>query len=222
MTDRHAGRLSRARRGGGRTAGGTEPRGGAGEEQTTQERILGAAYACFGQYGIGKTTIEDIAGKAGVSRPTVYKYYAGKEAILDQISQRETLKVNEEVRRKLTRREGFAEFLTETLLLIVRTAHRNVYIRRMVENHEFQLASLSPSSSMYRLQRAWWSGVLSQAAERGELAVDLTTDEVILWLTQCQSMLLTYVERPELGDDALRRLIRRFIVQPLLSTATKA
>ena len=38
------------------------------------ERIIRAAYLCFDRYGVRKTTIEDIAKTAGVSRPTVYKH----------------------------------------------------------------------------------------------------------------------------------------------------
>lgn len=185
-------------------------------KESIEERIIDAAYRCFERYGIAKTTIEDIARDAGVSRPTVYKYYPGKEAILDHIATQETVKVNVEVRRRLVRKDDFAELLTEALLLVIRVADRNPYIRRMVESHEFQIAALSRSSAMQKLQREWWGRMLAHAAERGELASDLDIDEVILWLSHSQSMLMTQVENPDVDDAFLRRLIRRFIVEPLL------
>jgi len=184
---------------------------------STEERILRAAYACFERFGVAKTTIEDIAQGAGVSRPTVYKYFGGKEAILDEISQRETHKVNAEVRAHLVRLPNFADFLTETLLLVVRFASRNPYIRRMTESHEFQIQSMQRSSTMYQLQQEWWSGLLRHAAETKELAPDLEMDEVISWLSHTQSLLLIYIENPEIDDPALRRMIRRFVVEPLLA-----
>jgi AcrR family transcriptional regulator len=42
-----------------------------------RERILQATYDCVGRWGLAKTTIEDAAREAGVSRATVYRYFPG-------------------------------------------------------------------------------------------------------------------------------------------------
>lgn len=187
------------------------------DENSTQERILRAAYDCFERYGIGKTTIENIASRAEVSRPTVYKYYPSKDAILDEISVRETWRVNSEVRRRLVRSDDFADFLADTLLLVVRLANENIYIRRMVESIEFQESVISPSSLMQQMQRTWWTNMFEQARARGEIASDLEIDEIIYWLGRAQSMLMLQVASPAISDAEKRRFIRRFIVQPLLA-----
>lgn len=187
------------------------------DDNSTQERILRAAYDCFEQYGIGKTTIENIASRAKVSRPTVYKYYPSKDAILDEISVRETWRVNSEVRRRLVRSDDFADFLTDTLLLVIRLANENIYIRRMVESIEFQESVISPSSLMQQLQRTWWTNLFEQARARGEIAADLDIDEIIYWLARAQAMLMLQVASPQIDDAEKRRFIRRFIVQPLLA-----
>jgi AcrR family transcriptional regulator len=43
------------------------------------ERILDATYVCFLRHGVRKTTMEDIASVAGMSRPAVYQYVRSKE-----------------------------------------------------------------------------------------------------------------------------------------------
>jgi AcrR family transcriptional regulator len=43
------------------------------------DRILDAAYACFVRTGIRKTTMDDIATAAGMSRPAVYQYVRNKQ-----------------------------------------------------------------------------------------------------------------------------------------------
>lgn len=44
---------------------------------TTRDRIVAAAAACFMRYGVAKTTVEDIAAAAGLSRATVYRSFTG-------------------------------------------------------------------------------------------------------------------------------------------------
>ena len=48
-------------------------------------RILETARNLFGQYGYGATSIERIAGEAGVAVPTVYAMYRSKRAMLSAL-----------------------------------------------------------------------------------------------------------------------------------------
>jgi len=43
----------------------------------TRQRIVEAAYACIARRGVAKTTIEDVAREAGMSRATVYRAFPG-------------------------------------------------------------------------------------------------------------------------------------------------
>ena len=46
-----------------------------------RQTIIEAALACFLQYGYDKTTLEDIASRAGLSRPLLYLQFRNKEEI---------------------------------------------------------------------------------------------------------------------------------------------
>jgi AcrR family transcriptional regulator len=49
---------------------------------STEARIADALLVCMGRWGLAKTTVEDIAREAGVSRATVYRLFpGGKTAI---------------------------------------------------------------------------------------------------------------------------------------------
>jgi AcrR family transcriptional regulator len=52
------------------------------------ERILTAAYACFTRHGVRRTTMEDIAREAGMSRPAVYQYVRNKEDAFRRLTER--------------------------------------------------------------------------------------------------------------------------------------
>ena len=54
------------------------PRGVAGAvNPDVRERLLQATYDCVARWGFAKTTVEDAAREAGVSRATVYRYFPG-------------------------------------------------------------------------------------------------------------------------------------------------
>lgn len=52
------------------------------------ERILDATYACLVRHGVRKTTMEDIATQAGMSRPAVYQYVRNKNDAFRRLAQR--------------------------------------------------------------------------------------------------------------------------------------
>jgi AcrR family transcriptional regulator len=90
---------------------------------SVRERIIEATYACVARYGMGKTTVEDVARQSRVSRATVYRYFpGGKDELM-----RET--ISWEVARFFTRLaaavDGAADF-TDLLVEALLFAHRAV------------------------------------------------------------------------------------------------
>ena len=51
-------------------------------EDERRHAIMEAARACFVQYGFNKTSLDDIAQRAGISRPLIYRKFRNKEDIL--------------------------------------------------------------------------------------------------------------------------------------------
>lgn len=53
------------------------------DTDTTRERILAATAAVLGRQGMTKLSLSEVAGQAGVSRPTLYRWFASKQELLD-------------------------------------------------------------------------------------------------------------------------------------------
>lgn len=55
----------------------------------TRARILDAGYACAERFGLGKTTMSDVARAAGLSRQTLYRYFESKHDLTAALVMRE-------------------------------------------------------------------------------------------------------------------------------------
>jgi AcrR family transcriptional regulator len=52
-------------------------------DRSTRERILAATAEVLGRHGMTKLSLSEVALQAGVSRPTVYRWFASKRDLLD-------------------------------------------------------------------------------------------------------------------------------------------
>ena len=52
---------------------------------TTGERIKHTAHDLFMQFGLKSVSMDDIAAKLGISKKTIYQYYADKDALVDDV-----------------------------------------------------------------------------------------------------------------------------------------
>lgn len=60
-----------------------------------REQLLGVARSLFAEQGFEATSIEEIAERAGVTRPIVYEHFGGKEGIHAVVVDREVTRLSE-------------------------------------------------------------------------------------------------------------------------------
>ncbi len=86
-------------------------------QEEVKHQILDAAFARFAQYGMGKTTMAEIAKDCGMSAGNLYRYYENKSDIATDCCRR-CLKTKEQMLREVLQRSGLnASQRLETLVL---------------------------------------------------------------------------------------------------------
>jgi AcrR family transcriptional regulator len=72
--------------------GGPEGHGANSPDDATTERILDAALALFTEFGMRRTSVDDIAKRAGVTRVTVYRRFRTRDLLIGVAIHREYLR----------------------------------------------------------------------------------------------------------------------------------
>lgn len=92
-------------------------------------RLIDAAEACFTKFGAAKTTLEDIASQAGVSRATVYRYFdGGRDEIILAVVLREAKDFLEALARRVQREATLEDAIVEGVLHTVATVRKNEHL----------------------------------------------------------------------------------------------
>ena len=71
-----------------------EYRGSGSDYGDLADRILDAAQRLVFRTGARKLSLSDVASLAGVSRPTIYRYFVSKEELIDALGKRERRRFN--------------------------------------------------------------------------------------------------------------------------------
>jgi TetR/AcrR family acrAB operon transcriptional repressor len=82
------------------------------DNREREQRILDAAARLIIQYGYDKTTMNDIAAAAGVSKGALYLHFASKDTLFDALFKRETLRYSEVWLQRLAADPQGATFAT--------------------------------------------------------------------------------------------------------------
>src|SRR3954451_12888688 len=79
----------------------------------TTERILAAALAQFEDFGIRRTTMEDVARRARVSRVTVYRRFPQKERLVEAVILGEAYRFFAELEAAVARLDAVEDRIVE-------------------------------------------------------------------------------------------------------------
>ena len=181
-----------------------------------EDRIADAMLDCIGRWGIGKTTADDIARTAGISRATLYRVFpGGKEVAFEALLRREMARFFEAVTGPLAE----VTTLEDALVLGLTSA------ARFVQDHEplqylllHEPERVRPLSERDGLASAFAIAAAFTAPHlRPYLADDEAATEGADWVVrQFFSYLLVPAPSFHLTEETdVRRFVRRFVLPGL-------
>lgn len=97
-------------------------------ENPTRQRILAATAEVLGRNGTTKLSLSEVAAQAGVSRPTLYRWFASKEELISAFSRYERLAFDSGLSRATAGHKGLDK-LDAALRFIVDYQHSSTGVR---------------------------------------------------------------------------------------------
>jgi AcrR family transcriptional regulator len=107
-----------------------------------QERILRAAVEAASLHGISRLSVADVAKRAGLSRPTVYKRFPSKAALVTAAVRHEATAIVEAVRRVVDDIDDPAAALEAGILAALRLVREHPLLDRIVRTEPEMLVPL--------------------------------------------------------------------------------
>jgi AcrR family transcriptional regulator len=188
-----------------------------GQGSSPRDRIVLAAERCFAQYGVAKTTVEDVAAVAGTSRATVYRYFPGgrDEIILAALlSSAQAFLPQIPLRLRSARSAGDA--IVELIVSAVSWVRSEPWREAMLTTPLSRALSASDAAATYAVCVAFIAPYFARARQAGHVRPQVDLDDAVEYVVRMIHSLLIVPGHIDRSDAQLRRYLRTFVVPALL------
>ncbi|MED5240089.1 MAG: helix-turn-helix domain-containing protein [Pseudomonadota bacterium] len=189
------------------------------EGDKTYVKILDAGLALFIEFGLRRTTMEDVANRAGVGRATAYRRFGDKDQLIHAVILREAKRELDLIEQELNAIEGGLNKLLESFVLAVTRAHAHPLWRRLQTSDTeiilpFFTQGLWQMMAFFRMFLA----TMLERVKKEEAISDLSTEFLAeLMLRLMQSMLLSPEGVMNPSDEASVRKVADQCLRPLMA-----
>lgn len=187
------------------------------DEVTT--RVLDAAFEQFCRMGIRRSTMEDVARRAGVSRITLYRRFASKDALVEQVVRREFRRYFDQFIVDVRGAETVADRVVLGFVSSLRAIRGNPLIGGLIDAEPDAVvpSMTTDGGRTLAVVRQFVAGRLRREQQAGNVARDVDVDVVAeLMVRVSASFLVIPGQVVDLDDEEqVRAVARRFLV-PML------
>lgn len=180
------------------------------------DRLYEAALVCIERRGYRKTSMDDIAREAGVSRPTVYTYFASKKDVVFEVIVRQAADLLAGLEKTVARRKGLDRVIEAACLGALATLE-HPYFHAVVAGGEATpwIAEITVHERFRSVEQDFWRPILQEAIDLGEVRADRDVDEMIDWIVFQQFALGTHGESLGLTERDIREWVNTYVVRSL-------
>ena len=192
----------------------------AARENATREGFVDAAERCFSQFGLGRTTMSDVATAAGVHRATLYRYFADRDELVLAVLLRESRPIIARAARRMEKAANVEEGLVRALVGAIEDlqASEQLPLLFATDFAASTVRSAAMSEEFVELARAAVFPALRRAQEAEQLRPAVDIDDAIAWLLRVALSFL--IESPQQSAREQTRLLHTFVMPAIFAQAS--
>jgi AcrR family transcriptional regulator len=187
-----------------------------------REHILTAVERCVDRYGIRKTTIDDVACEVGLSRPSIYRYFADRDDLLSELITRRARALIKRTHKAISRQSSLSDQIIESILYIGELARRDSLTRHILDPDSTNLGRRMIASGRSETIRAeLFDPYLDAAVANDLLPQGLSRSDTHVWLGHVVKMVMRGLEDGEGDLERYRSILRGFVAPALVSSGSQ-
>lgn len=183
---------------------------------SARERLLHAAYACVARYGLGKTTMDDVAREAGMSRATVYRHFpGGRDELLSAVVTWETARFFQRLAAAVAAAPDFPSMVEHAVMFAHRAVLEHEVLQKILQTEpDLLLPQLTVEADrLVGLIGSFILPDLRRSGVRDGVDLDVAAEHIA-------RLFLSYIGAPgrwDLNDpEQVRDLVRRELLAGVL------
>jgi TetR/AcrR family transcriptional repressor of uid operon len=190
-----------------------------GDNDEVAARLLDAAHDQFCRMGIRRSTMEDVARRAGVSRITAYRRFATKDALVEHVVRREFRRYFDRFRIEITQAGTAADRVVLGFVGSLQAIRSNPLIGGLMDVEPDLLipSMIADGGQTLSTVQRFVAGQLRREQAAGTISSTVDVDLVAeVWVRLSASFLAIPSRVVDLDDtEQLRRIARDYLV-PML------
>jgi AcrR family transcriptional regulator len=183
------------------------------------ERILDAARDQLVQFGLRRTSLDEIARAAGVGRATLFRRFPNRDALMSALASREARRCIASVDAQVSEIDDPREFLIAGALAVIGEITGNTLLQRLLQTDPEEMLPLlaGRGAPILAMGRAYIAAQLERLIEQGGV---ISTDSQAI-AEALARLVLSLALNPETvlplaDEDALEALVGRTLAPLLL------
>jgi AcrR family transcriptional regulator len=163
--------------------------------------------------------MDAVACEVGLSRPSVYRYFADRDDLLIELITRHARALQDRARKSVSRQSSLPDQIVEGVLYTAEHGRRDPLTKHVIDPDGTSLGRRMIASGTSEMMRAeMWDPILDAALANNELPPGLPRSDIHLWLGNVTKMVMRGLEDGE-GDARRYRSILRSFVVPAFASA---
>ena len=184
------------------------------DEDESRNRVLDCARELYIEFGLRRTTMEDVAKRVGIGRATLYRRFSDKEQLFQAVILRDTQRDLIRIQEAVQRQHSFLDGLLEAFVLAVTYIHHNPLLSRLLTTEpDHVLPSLTTGfPPIMAFTRNFVASQIRRGQEAGQIKAVPADSAAEMLLRLIHSLMLTPNGVINPGDEAnLREFANQFI-----------